>query len=451
MKNTEPDKFDELFRNKLYDFEAFPDQGDWARLDRRLSGKKSVAFVHIRRYMAAAVLLSFVAAGFYFISRVKNSADEMAAELSPLHAPAAVDTVHPVREKAPGGGMLASASGEKPVAGGRRTEGINEGKPRRTKAESSFTAYSGRSLPVAVAESPAGDPVKQVAPATGQAVVRPAGGESRSFGRLPADTPEEAQASSDEVEIRDRMALSEPQLPTPAPAKKTRSKGWGFGMGGGALTAGASNSLPAVAGMAFCSTEKMNSSLLKSEQALMNNVLAASSQRSLRTDIEHRTPVSFGMSVGKRLNDRFSLQSGLVYTYLASEWTTGGALNGKAKQKLHYLGIPLSVRYTIAEWNRFQVYASAGGMGEINVAGKTVTEVFDYEDRAIEDSEKTRMKEVLWSVRGNVGVSYPVVRFLHVFAEAGAAYYFDNGSDIETIRSEKPFNVDFNLGFRFGF
>ena len=30
-------------------------------------------------------------------------------------------------------------------------------------------------------------------------------------------------------------------------------------------------------------------------------------------------------------------------------------------------------------------------------------------------------------------------------------YYFDNGSDIETIHSEKPFNVSLQFGFRFGF
>ena len=38
-----------------------------------------------------------------------------------------------------------------------------------------------------------------------------------------------------------------------------------------------------------------------------------------------------------------------------------------------------------------------------------------------------------------------------LYIEPGAKYYFDNGSDIETIRSEKPFNVNLQAGFRFGF
>ena len=49
------------------------------------------------------------------------------------------------------------------------------------------------------------------------------------------------------------------------------------------------------------------------------------------------------------------------------------------------------------------------------------------------------------------GVSYPVYRFVNVFVEGGVAYYFDNGSSIETIRSEKPFNAGFNVGLRLGF
>ena len=65
--------------------------------------------------------------------------------------------------------------------------------------------------------------------------------------------------------------------------------------------------------------------------------------------------------------------------------------------------------------------------------------------------EKIRMKEWLWSVNAGVGVSYPIIRFVSAFAEIGASYYFDNGSKIETIHSEKPFNVNLQIGFRLGF
>lgn len=449
MKNTEQDKFDELFRNKLYDFEAFPDESDWARIDRRLPGRKSVAFVQLRRYVAAAVLLSFVAAaGFYFMSQKKNFTEKMQAEVSGPSLPAA-DSVRPDREEQPAPSLLASAS-ENQSAGAIQpagTEQIQTHTEEVTRLPEVVTdePVSDRDYPSAGSVRPpvlAAQSGEVVAPAARKAA------ESSARAVAPTGVPVEAEPAAADDKVICSLPVADPE--PVVSARSARSKGWSFGAGSGAFTAGASNSLPAVAGMAFCNAEGVNSPLVKSEQALMN-AITTTTQRSLRTDIKHHTPVSFGMSVSKRLNDRFSLQSGLVYTYLSSEWKTGGALNGKARQKLHYLGIPLSVRYKIAEWSDFQLYASAGAMGEINVAGKTQMQVFDYEDKAIEDSEKTRMKEVLWSVRGNIGVSYPVVRFLHVFAETGAAYYFDNGSDIETIRSEKPFNVDFHLGFRFGF
>ena len=171
-----------------------------------------------------------------------------------------------------------------------------------------------------------------------------------------------------------------------------------------------------------------------------------------KTDVHHKTPVSFGIGVSRYLNNRFSLQTGINYSYLSSDWVTNGtAYHGKVKQKLHFIGIPLSVAYKIAEWKRFQVYAAAGGMAEVNVTGKQETKFFMDATEVSRDVEHVRMKEWLWSVNARAGISYPIIRFVSAFAEVGAAYYFDNGSDIETIHSEKPFNVNLQFGFRLGF
>ena len=67
------------------------------------------------------------------------------------------------------------------------------------------------------------------------------------------------------------------------------------------------------------------------------------------------------------------------------------------------------------------------------------------------EKKHIRMKEWMWSVNARAGASYPLLRFLSVYAEVGAGYYFDNGSDIETIRSEKPFKCEFAGGFPFRF
>ena len=223
--------------------------------------------------------------------------------------------------------------------------------------------------------------------------------------------------------------------------KKVRAKRWSFGMGGGSVSAGTSNSLNAYA---------LKNTLMTDQELLQLNSPYFNSQ-SPKTNIRHKTPVSIGLGVSYSINDRFSLQSGLNYTFLSSEWETGAIYHGETKQKLHFIGIPLSLSYKIAEWKRIQFYAAAGAMTEINVAGKLNAKIFVENNEIRHEKKHIRMKEWMWSVNARAGASYPLLRFLSVYAEVGAGYYFDNGSDIETIRSEKPFNVNLQAGFRFGF
>ena len=213
-------------------------------------------------------------------------------------------------------------------------------------------------------------------------------------------------------------------------------------MSGGNIGTGTSGSMDTYA--------LRNSYEVDNRLMLMNNVASPMQNSTPKTDIKHHRPISFGLGIGRALNDRFSLQSGLVYSFMSSDWQTNGTYHAKTNQKLHFIGIPLSISYKIAEWNKFVAYASAGGMGEINIAGKMKNTLFSDKKEINSIKENTRMKELLWSLNARVGVSYPVIRFINVFAEAGVDYYFENGSIIETVHSEKPFNASFQVGFRFG-
>jgi opacity protein-like surface antigen len=171
-----------------------------------------------------------------------------------------------------------------------------------------------------------------------------------------------------------------------------------------------------------------------------------------KVDMSHKQPLSLGLGVGYALNNRWSVQSGLVYSLLISEWKTALDYPDKYKQQLHFVGIPLGMNYKIAEWHRLRFYASAGGMAEWNVGGNIKSRYYYFEDDAYRtEKESIRMKEMQWSVNGRVGASYPVVRFVNAYIEGGANYYFKNNSSIETIRSDKPFHVSLQAGLRFGF
>lgn len=427
MKDTERDKWDELFRAKLQDWEAEPAHDDWELIASRLPASKSVVLLRpYWKYVAAAAVVSFLVVTATLTLYKPNEQALPSGRIAEKQKQD-IERVQENRQR------LFSGNKENepviPVAVAPQGADLQAAVKKRVISQvelldiSGIASKSDEWINLSLIE------VRNTEAGTNEAEA--VSGEVQAHAS--ADVPERAgyTRSSDKVA----------QLP----GSRRRARGWGFGMGGGSLAVGTSNSVGSLLNPSARGPYAIENGLV-----LMN--MAAASNTPVKTDINHHLPVSFGFSVNKRLNDRFSLQSGLVYTYLTSDWKTDGTYTGEFKQKLHYIGIPLSVVYKIAQWDKFVLYASGGGMGEVNVAGKVNAKMFSPEHTKMQEStEHIRMKQWLWSVRGNVGVSYPLVRFVNVFAETGASYYFDNGSDIETIRSEKPFNVDFQLGFRFGF
>lgn len=84
--------------------------------------------------------------------------------------------------------------------------------------------------------------------------------------------------------------------------------------------------------------------------------------------IDHKQPVTVGLSLRKGLPKGFSLETGLTYTYLASDVKYAGS-SDIVSQKLHYIGIPLRANWNFIDTKTFTVYVSAGGAVEKCVYG----------------------------------------------------------------------------------
>lgn len=162
---------------------------------------------------------------------------------------------------------------------------------------------------------------------------------------------------------------------------------------------------------------------------------------------EHKLPVMVGADVSWSLNRQLALQAGLSYSYLKSDISYGGAYSyGKASQQLHYLGIPVSIRYIPFEWKHFNPYISAGVMLEKCVAGKISSDSpfgvrFTYEG--------ANERPFQFSANAALGLQYNFTRSCGIFIEPGLAYYVDDGTSLKTIYKEHPFNFNLNIGFRF--
>lgn len=427
MKDKERDIVDELFRSKLQDFETDVVPGDWEAISGRLPGKAPVPFRRMLRYWAAAAVIALlmISGGIYMYNTeekelpmaeaIRQETEAIESNLAAKEAETSVVPIEQVR--------TASAAPVAVVSGNRKN----------------VTKIQKVAIPVVK------DDDSEKMDNTGIATLSlPDQG-----GAVMDEVENEVEASEVEQNKAEQPAVrsySRTLVADVAPVKnekKVPARKWSFGMGGGSVSAGTTNSVN--------SYLLRNSTAMVDQDLFLMNSLHMEKRQPAKTNIKHKTPVTVGFGVSRYLNDRFSLQSGLNYTFLSSQWETNGDVFRETKQKLHFIGIPLSISYKIAEWKRIQFYAAAGGMAEVNIAGRVDSKLYNGKDIMGKEHDHTRMKELLWSVNSRVGASYPLVRFLSVYAEAGVGYYFDNGSKIETIRSEKPFNVNLQAGFRLGF
>lgn len=166
-------------------------------------------------------------------------------------------------------------------------------------------------------------------------------------------------------------------------------------------------------------------------------------------EYNHHLPVRMGISLAYRLNDRWSIESGVTYTRLSSD-TKEGTLSThiSGSQRLNYVGIPLNVKYNALSYSRFSLYASAGVMTEKCVSGNLSRNYIINNESRKTEQQAIESKPLQLSVNAAAGVQYDVVKNIGIFAEPGLSYYFDDRSSLSTIYKEKPLNFSFSFGLR---
>ena len=160
----------------------------------------------------------------------------------------------------------------------------------------------------------------------------------------------------------------------------------------------------------------------------------------------HHLPVKLGVSFRYDLDERWNLQSGLTYSYLASDISKDSY---DTKQKLHYIGIPLQLGYKLGESKRFRSYIAAGFQVEKLVSGKAVTRHSKNEEPQGTFIQNISDKRLLFSILASFGVEYALGNNFSLYAEPGIHYYFKNGNGLQTHYNEQPLDLNLTIGFRF--
>lgn len=181
-------------------------------------------------------------------------------------------------------------------------------------------------------------------------------------------------------------------------------------------------------------------------------ILVFNQGKDIETDIKHRLPIRAGVSFTYNFNERFGVETGLSYTNLISDVREGSESHYyTGEQKLHYIGIPLNLKYRVFSWKRLDLYASTGALAEKCVSAKLDKDfILDHQKKGSESTSLSE-KPMQWSANASLGVQCNLVNTMSIFVEPGVSYYFNDGTNIRTIYKEKPLNFNLNLGIRFTF
>lgn len=407
------DKYDDILRDKLGDLEMLPSAADWDIIERGL-GMPARKTIPLGKYIAvAASLLLVVALGVYFLTGYdalestlpsneqvlieRNDAEE---QLPPL-----VRGIMAVNEtvKAKEQGMIEAAKAlDAHAVAVREERHANEMVLEETE--------SSGEQPKNVNE----DAVRSTQNNISQPVTQ---------GRRSVDVAE--------VELPRR-------LPKLTPLRNDLSLSF-FADGG------LSNSSGKTTGNNLLASASMPG-LTQVDQTNVNSTIFT------HGDYTHNMPLSFGISFRKNFSDRWGVESGIVYSYLYSKASISSAFieRSKRRQQAHYLGIPVSVVYSIWRSPNLEVYVKGGGTVDFNIHTR-VKDEFTANGTTTSRSDSFNAGGVQWSVAANAGIMYNISPIFGVYLEPGISYYFSEDRQPYTFWQENPTNFNLKIGFRTNF
>lgn len=211
------------------------------------------------------------------------------------------------------------------------------------------------------------------------------------------------------------------------------------GTGNTLRAAGYSGSVPAASVSAFGANPE-------------NDIRMFNRTKEVTTGTDYRQPVNVGVMVNCYLSERWSIGTGLEWSWLHSSFREGSQTYYVSRVKdLHYLGIPLKLNCDLWKRNGFKVYAAAGGMVQKCFSGKQVKEYIYNSAAGKSEMKELCERQMQWSVCAEAGLEYDFSPFAGVYFEPGVTWHFNNGSSVDNIYKSRPLNFSLSVGIRFNF
>ena len=178
-------------------------------------------------------------------------------------------------------------------------------------------------------------------------------------------------------------------------------------------------------------------------------LLLAGKETVPQSTVNHHQPLRFTLACSCPLGNRLSLVSGISYSYLYSELgSQSSGYSSSGSQELHFLGIPLSLRFRFFSIGNFGMYLGAGGMVEKMVGGNLASTIHRG-GRKERESSSVSVGSLYWSAHASLGVDYRLFGSISLFGEAGVSHYFNPSIRVSTYYSDHPTSLQLQFGLRY--
>jgi hypothetical protein len=160
---------------------------------------------------------------------------------------------------------------------------------------------------------------------------------------------------------------------------------------------------------------------------------------------EHSLPLNLGVQVQFELGEKISAGVGLSYTLLKSRYEA--LVNKKyhnVKQSLHYIGVPVNLYFSLMQSSKFKFYANVGGAVEKGV--KASYRLTSYDGSSL--SAKADIEGFQYAANFGLGLEYRFSKPCGIYLEPNAVYFFDSKVPA-SVRTDQPFQLKAEVGFRF--
>lgn len=256
-----------------------------------------------------------------------------------------------------------------------------------------------------------------------------------------------AKSQSDSHEHQDLPAV--PQQPSPSSISRRKPAINLIAMASGSLSSQSSainyGALPGSDIATSLSALSYSDFAYRNFSSLVTSNLG--SEVSTRTT--HRQPVRLSIEAELMLNKRLGLVSGLCYTRLVSDLTSGGENYYHTVQKLDYLGIPLRLNWHLLDSRNFTFFAGVGAMVEKCIGGSAMTSYSLYGQSLEGEKLQVMDQPLVFSLDTSLGLGVGLWHSATLVIEPELSWHIPDGGTLRNIYRDRPLNFSLSIALRF--